>query len=789
DLDETGWDDRTGAGLLNLAAAISLAKITQAEDYTPIPWIAPTSWRGEEQAVPMERAAAGDSNAIDFSDAFYRDFAHEFDPFPPDYQQSSGDDGYGDDGYGDDGYGDDGYGDDGYGDDGYGDDGYGDDGYGDDGYGDDPGEEPPPPDPITEEDFAYFREMGSLYGTYQGLEEHSYFIDRGLEFFWHYQGYSSDPADIAYWGGPYRYSPGFRLQDYNDISFWWQNSSAPMELRQAYWEAYENSRRAAFPEWDTREAPPPPPPPPDPEDEAIREASYLERLSRLLDAAAAELPDLSADYGTEQSTFITDTLIPQFYQQRRTIFNIGVLVDRGMFHDQMVGYGNRLSQLYSYVRSVENRASLQYAGERLSWAIADLSYDGESIQAALLPAKLIAAANLIPGLNALLENNSSAEQYDWGEFSSVLEQLYTKRDITPITELLPEESQFFLETLWQAEDEVALQLAGSQLWSVFQNTAPPEVMLSLMTQLFQAVHDLHTDRLILPDALVYDPKFLSELLLLSQAYAAIDLPIADLTSAPYTGGSFLDTLWSAANLSGYNSSYYVAEQLQEFLDGLADPIRTLRFTRSLLQALNQADIPDELKQDRHFLHELITLAQAYASVNPTDCPAVDPQFFLNTLWNAHDEGAQEAIDKGALELSAFIHGFDEPKELITYTRRLIKTAEHTPGLETERSDSLFLNELVNLGRTYAAIHPTLEPDSEPINFFLDTIWRAQSTEEIEKGVAELFKFVEGVNNPTHELKFASNLIEGAKQAMPTLREQVQDAAFLGALVQLGGAYA
>ncbi|PSB13519.1 hypothetical protein C7B76_19560 [filamentous cyanobacterium CCP2] len=151
--------------------------------------------------------------------------------------------------------------------------------------------------------------------------------------------------------------------------------------------------------------------------------------------------------------------------------------------------------------------------------------------------------------------------------------------------------------------------------------------------------------------------------------------LAPATAQGVIGGSFLDTLWSAAQQERRGYFYTVADQLMAFLVGMADPIPALHLTRSLLEAVNQSNIPDELKSDRRFLHELITLAQAYASVNPADCPADDPQFFLNTLWNGQDEAA---IEKGAQELTAFIAGFADPNAMITYARRLIKVAKHYP---------------------------------------------------------------------------------------------------------------
>jgi hypothetical protein len=58
DLNTPGWDAETGAGLLNMAAAISLAKISVGEDYKPVPWFAPDSWSGEGKVIASERAVA-----------------------------------------------------------------------------------------------------------------------------------------------------------------------------------------------------------------------------------------------------------------------------------------------------------------------------------------------------------------------------------------------------------------------------------------------------------------------------------------------------------------------------------------------------------------------------------------------------------------------------------------------------------------------------------------------------------------------------------------------------------
>jgi len=57
DLAEPGWDTQTGTGLLNLAAAVELAKTTTPKSHYPETFLTPTTWSGQGQVTPTERAA------------------------------------------------------------------------------------------------------------------------------------------------------------------------------------------------------------------------------------------------------------------------------------------------------------------------------------------------------------------------------------------------------------------------------------------------------------------------------------------------------------------------------------------------------------------------------------------------------------------------------------------------------------------------------------------------------------------------------------------------------------
>ena len=57
DLNAPGWDEETGSGLLNIAAALELARITTGQDYNPETFYIPTTWDGQGKVTPTERAA------------------------------------------------------------------------------------------------------------------------------------------------------------------------------------------------------------------------------------------------------------------------------------------------------------------------------------------------------------------------------------------------------------------------------------------------------------------------------------------------------------------------------------------------------------------------------------------------------------------------------------------------------------------------------------------------------------------------------------------------------------
>ncbi|NJK68919.1 MAG: S8 family serine peptidase [Microcoleus sp. SU_5_3] len=63
DLKTPNWDGETGAGLLNMVAAVAWAEATMPKVYQPTAWVTPDTWSGQGKVTPDERAAK-DGNSL-----------------------------------------------------------------------------------------------------------------------------------------------------------------------------------------------------------------------------------------------------------------------------------------------------------------------------------------------------------------------------------------------------------------------------------------------------------------------------------------------------------------------------------------------------------------------------------------------------------------------------------------------------------------------------------------------------------------------------------------------------
>ncbi|MCW6038895.1 S8 family serine peptidase, partial [Spirulina subsalsa FACHB-351] len=68
DLGPKGWDKETGYGLVDIAAAVALAKETQPEAYTPKPILSPLTWSGEGTVIAGERPV----NAVQYKGKYFQ---------------------------------------------------------------------------------------------------------------------------------------------------------------------------------------------------------------------------------------------------------------------------------------------------------------------------------------------------------------------------------------------------------------------------------------------------------------------------------------------------------------------------------------------------------------------------------------------------------------------------------------------------------------------------------------------------------------------------------------------
>ncbi|HEY9641539.1 MAG TPA: hypothetical protein V6C57_13710, partial [Coleofasciculaceae cyanobacterium] len=223
-------------------------------------------------------------------------------------------------------------------------------------------------------------------------------------------------------------------------------------------------------------------------------------------------------------------------------------------------------------------------------------------------------------------------------------------------------------------------------------------------------------------------------------------------------------------------------------EGTDLPLKALLYSTKLLAAVKATPALAPQLENSEFVAALMDLGKAYANLDPAAHASGDEplNFFLDTLWNAQSEAD---LHKGGDEMAAFINSFESPTAVLGYETRLLKMVKQVPDLPVKQ-DTAFLNELVQLGETYAGLDPVneAEEEAEPLNFFLDTLWRSDSEGAIGQGSAEFKALLEEVNDPTRLLKFETDLLEVAQQT-PELHDQVKDTVFLRELVGLGKAYA
>jgi hypothetical protein len=789
DIQASRWDIETGAGLLNLAAAVNLAKITMPEPYIPSGTsLPPELWIDWQEFSPLERVT--DSSSL--GENFEKDFAHEFEPLSPDVEPEEdglpGGAGGGSSGGGNPGG-----------------------GYGTDNI------DPPNdtsdwvnPNPhITEIPLEYFEQAGTIHGYYFGLAHHNHFMT--LPGDWvtlreNEEPIYIPPAFLIYAGTNLingeevpKYRRAFILFDNAEYNFWrsidLNNQTVSTEedrahyraAQQVYEEKYDEKFKEKFPEHSTVRRDPSLPPPPNPGGGSSSPSflSYLDALRRLIGYSTNQL-----EAGSSRSN--------ELQSQLDSFISIGHVVEEQEIFNSFGG--NLLGGLYFYAHNI-TADDIEGRGEEFhNWLSRQ---DDNPLDTLRYPAGLIAAASLVPDLKERLVSETFTNiLISLGRNFSSLASSFTS-GLSDATRSL------FLNALGNNQNSSSIQQSASELGEFIEDFDDPSQVLKFTNYILQAVKQ-STE---LGD-LKRNPDFILELTETAKAYAALNPPGAK----DNKGGSFLDTLWSISKQKSlYDEVAHDAViQLDEFFHGLPDPIHALKLQQALLKAMKETETNSGLthlafyRSDRTFLHNLIGIGQAYASLNPSvisETGGEPLKFFLDTLWHDQSEASIKlaADELNTFTLNTFIQGSDpsspiyeegsaSPSELLTYGRRLIKIAKYVPGLD-EKDKRDFLSRLVNLGKTYQLFKldpypfprlPPLESDQD-LEMFLHTLNKATDINDAADSVKEFSQFLTGLDQPKSVLEFSDNLLQSARGFTEWSGMQ-QAPTFSANLVELGRNY-
>ncbi|PZO50029.1 MAG: hypothetical protein DCF14_12895 [Phormidesmis priestleyi] len=232
---------------------------------------------------------------------------------------------------------------------------------------------------------------------------------------------------------------------------------------------------------------------------------------------------------------------------------------------------------------------------------------------------------------------------------------------------------------------------------------------------------------------------------------------------------FLDLLWRAqqpgasGRLPGKDA---IKAQLQNgvealgrLLNGVSDPISTLKFLNNLLNAAANSVALNEPRlansgggfnprgdiRSAQFIRELMKFGFEVAKVNPTVTTTGETVIseFLNTLWKGGDDR------KGQGGLNQFFEGAKSGSDrvkLLGFGDRLVDAAQLLQGadLQAQKKDAKFLSQLLNLGSSYTALNPITAAGDQPLNFFLSTAYQLSNTRLTAQ---QLDSFLQSVTNP------------------------------------------
>ncbi len=297
------------------------------------------------------------------------------------------------------------------------------------------------------------------------------------------------------------------------------------------------------------------------------------------------------------------------------------------------------------------------------------------------------------------------------------------------------------------------------------------------------------------------PAFIDQLIDLGQAYELPGVMSVNHAINPAVN-FFLDTLYRERSEREVNKA---AKELAAFLDGFDQPqerLQLLRLSKDLLNSAAQIGTVNNEGTNKRW-SDLVGLGRAYALLEPTTPSTNRPlNFFLDTFYQARDS---DYFAKGDGELRQFLQPFefenrDKTRKLLALERTMLEALNlvKDPALQAQRKDPAFIQQYLELGRTYAFLSPqATAAGSVPLKFFLDTLYRADERVDIQNGAREfesLFKDPTSrqslFNSPEERdglLQFTNDILSAVKR-IPSLAEQPY-ASVLNGLVKLGASYA
>ena|GEM_PF-2332226 len=224
---------------------------------------------------------------------------------------------------------------------------------------------------------------------------------------------------------------------------------------------------------------------------------------------------------------------------------------------------------------------------------------------------------------------------------------------------------------------------------------------------------------------------------------------------------FLDALWrlQIPDANGqFKDGDAIAQTLSDsvaalkrLLVGVEDPVRAIQFLNNLVQAAsNVTSLKGDVK-DATFLRELVEFGVEFVQTNPTANPSATDtavQGFLDRLWRGDIQQVKQA--QGGL--NAFFAGMETAAERLKglkLAENLLEAAAllQDPELRTQKDDPTFLDMLLGLGGSYAAVDAMsfsvlkVMSQEDPSNFFLNTLGNAQDSEDIQLGSEQLEQFL------------------------------------------------